>query len=398
MKVYSINSFGNLSTGTIATDITRLLDQHGHEGRFAYARGGVSSDISSYHIGNKMDLYMHGAMSRITDRSGFFSKAVTKKLLIDISEYNPDLIQLHNLHGYYLNVYELIKFIRTRRIPIVWTLHDCWTFTGHCCYFSAVECDRWKTECFDCPNRTSYPASYYDNSKNNYKLKKTLFADADFSFVTVSKWLEKTFKQSYLKDSEVCTIYNGLDTSVFKPVYGDLRKEYNLEKYKIVLGVASTWSQNKGLNDFVELGYVLPKDYKIVLIGLSRKQIKSIPPNIIGLPRTNSIQELVEWYTVADIFVNASTEETFGMTTLEAMACGTPVVVYNATALPEICEKGCGLVVPPHDIRGVMGGIESMVSSGKPTEHLLNVTSKYEKNNQYVQYIELYNKILDRIR
>lgn len=393
MKVYSINSFGNLSTGTIATDITRMVNQTGNEGRMAYARGKIADDVSSYHIGNVLGLYTHGILSRLTDKTGEYSICATKKLLQDISDFKPDIIHLHNLHGYYVNVEMLMNYIDKNNIPVVWTLHDCWTMTGHCCHFTAFGCDKWKTGCHDCMNIKSYPESFVDNSNNNYKKKKIMFTKYNFTYVTVSKWLEGIAKESYLKKNNILTIYNGIDMNIFKPVQSELRKKYNLEHKRIILGVASTWTQTKGLNDFILLSKIIPIEYKIVLIGLSKKQLSRIPQTILGFPRTETVQELVEWYSVADIYLNTSVEETFGMPTLEAIACGTPVIVYNTTALPEIVEKGCGCISQPHDIKMVLNNINEILNESVSIESLRTIAEKYKKEKVYKEYIELYEKI-----
>ncbi len=389
MKVLQINIFGNLSTGRIAVDLYRTLKENGHEGKVAFARNTIAEDIPHIKIGNTLNVYLDGVLTRLTDKAGFFSKKATKKLIEEIKVYNPDIIHLHNLHGYYINVEMLFEFLKAFGKPVVWTLHDCWSYTGHCCYYSMANCEKWKTGCKDCPQIGAYPASFVDNSKWNYEKKKEMFLNLPtLQLVTVSKWLEAEVKQSFLKDVPVCTIYNGIDTEKFKPTESDFRERYGLEDKKIILGVASTWDVRKGLKDFVELSKLLDDNYRIVLVGVTTKEKKNLPQNVIGISRTDSIEELAGIYSTADVFFNASVEETFGLPTAEALACGTPVIVYNATALPEVVSEENGYVVEPHDIQKVKETIDFCV--GKKIEPNKN----WEKSTSYKEYIDLYEKLL----
>lgn len=274
MKVYQINIFGNLSTGRIATDLCEVLKLYNSEGRLAFARNETIDGISYYKIGNSFDVLFHGGMTRITDRAGFYSRKATSKLIEDILTYQPDVIHLHNLHGYYLNIEELFGFLSSANIPVVWTLHDCWPYTGHCCHYSACGCNKWLQGCHDCPNLSSYPASFHDNSRRNYADKKRLFTSVEnMKIVTVSHWLEKEVMRSFLNMYEVETIYNGIDLNIFKPTVNHTRERLDIDdSRRIILGVASTWHKNKGLNDFIELSSILPDDYLILLVGLSSKQ------------------------------------------------------------------------------------------------------------------------------
>ena len=265
-----------------------------------------------------------------------------------MNEYDPDVIWLHNIHGYYIHIGLLFAYLRSCGKKIIWTLHDCWAFTGHCAYFDFVRCDKWKTGCHHCPQKKAYPASMaLDGSCGNYEKKKNLFTGIPNLRLTVpSYWLESRVKQSFLRDYPVEVLYNTVNRDVFKPTPGNFRKTYGLEGKVVLLGVASVWDARKGLSDFVELAGMLEEIYKIVLIGLKDDQISALPENILGLPRTNNLQELVAAYTEADIFLNPSVEETFGMTAMEARCCGTEAIVYQDTACEEIVYQYGGIAVP----------------------------------------------------
>ena len=343
MKIFQINSTcGYGSTGRIAVDILKEIEANGDEGIIAFGRNSAPQDVVSYKIGSETLVKLHGILSRITDRQGFYSSFATKKLIEKIKEYNPDIIHLHNIHGYYLNVAILFNFLKEFNKPIVWTLHDCWAFTGHCVHFDFIGCHKWQTDCFKCPLKKDYPTSLVlDNSKKNFKEKKELFtAPEKITLVTPSRWLADVTRESFLGKYPVNVIYNGLDIDKFKPTKSDFREKNNLQDKFIILGVASVWDERKGLKDFLKLQEMLNENQRIVLVGLNDSQLSSLPEGIIGIKRTNSIEELAEIYSSADVFVNASQEETMGLTTAEALACGTPAVVYNATAVPEVWADG----------------------------------------------------------
>ena len=393
MKVLQINSFGNLSTGRIACDISQVLKDNGHQSIVAYSRGKISGDVPNIHIGSKWSVYMDGVMTRITDRAGFYSKKPTQKLIKQIEQYNPDIIHLHNLHGYYLNIELLFQYLKRSGKPVVWTLHDCWSFTGHCCYYDSVGCKKWQIGCHNCEQKRSYPKSLImDRSKQNYEDKKNIFLSiSNLNLVCVSQWLKGEISKSFLQDVPSRVIYNGIDTNVFCPTLGNFRNRYKLNNKKIILGVASTWSKRKGLSDFFELSKRLDERYKVVLIGLSSHERKNLPDNILGIGRTDEPKELAEIYTNADVFFNASVEETFGLTTIESLACGTPVVIYNSTALPEIIRPDDGYVVEPHDLGQVINFIQNICEKGM---RVSTSNFRFSKKRTYQRYIDLYKKLL----
>ena len=368
MKVLQINSVcGIRSTGRICTDLADVLLQDGHECKIAYGRESVPEKYGkiAVRIGNDLDAKMHALQSRIFDNAGFGSRQATEKFIEWVKEYNPDIIHLHNIHGYYINIEVLFNYLAESNKPVVWTLHDCWAFTGHCAYFSYVKCDKWKTGCFNCPQKKRYPSSLlWDASKQNWQKKKALFTSVkNMTLVTPSKWLANEVKKSFLSNYPMKVIANGIDLDVFKPTPSDFKEKNGLVGKKIILGVASSWSECKGLKDFIELSKILDEKYKIVLVGLSGNQIKGLPENVMAISRTNNVKELAEIYTAADIFFNPTYEDNFPTVNLEAQACGTPVITYrtggSVESVPEenVVEQGLYkdvLCVHPNLANGVM--------------------------------------------
>lgn len=400
MKLYQINVVANSgSTGRIAEGIANLALIDGFECFTAYGRWANKSTTSLYRIGNNIDIYSHVIQTRLFDRHGLASKRATKMLIANIERVKPDIIHLHNIHGYYLNYPILFRYLAQLDLPIVWTLHDCWSYTGHCVHYTAIKCERWKSGCFNCPNLFDYPQSlFWDSSRSNYKLKKTCFTSAkNMTLVTVSNWLASEVQQSFLGKYPVETIYNGLDPQKYYPASIEKSKYGWADKF-IILGVATFWNKRKGLDDFIGLAEALADDELIVLVGLSKEQIRKLPNNIIGLERTENVQQLVELYSVADLFINFSVEETFGLTSIESMACGTPVLVFNSTACPEIVNKDVGFVVPPHDMSAVRDVIKQMRRTGKNAysqkcrSYVLN---NFNDRDRYKEYISLYHKLLN---
>lgn len=353
MKVLLINSVCGIgSTGRICTDLAQQFEAAGDEVKIAYGRKRtVPEQFQKYavRIGTDWDCQMHAIQTRLFDMHGFGSKHATKKFLQWAEEYKPDLLWLHNIHGYYINVEMLFDWIKKHpEMQVKWTLHDCWAFTGHCSYFTAVKCAQWKSHCSYCSQLRRYPACYAMSSvRRNFARKRAAFTRVpNLTLITPSKWLADLVKQSFLKDYPVEVHYNTIDTTIFKPTPSDFRERYGLQYKIIVLGVANVWEDRKGLFDFYKLAKMLDDRYAIVLVGLSEKQIEDLPKNIKGIQRTNSPKELVAIYTAADVFVNPSVEETFGMTPVEAQACGAPSIVYEGTACAEVAEQNGNKAVP----------------------------------------------------
>ncbi|GBF12468.1 glycosyltransferase [Tepidibacillus sp. HK-1] len=401
MKVLQINSVCGIgSTGRIVTDIHNILIEQGHESYIAYGRDLSKNCDTSIKIGSKIDNYSHVALTRIFDKHGFGSKKATQKFIEKVKELDPDIIHLHNIHGYYINIEVLFDYLKKADRPVVWTLHDCWSFTGHCAYFDYVGCDKWKTGCYDCPEKNSYPASVIiDNSKDNYIKKKELFTGIkNLTIVTPSKWLAGLVKQSYLREYPVEVINNGIDLDVFKPTQSDFRERFNLEDKFIILGVASTWDRRKGFGYFIELSKKIKNDEVIVLVGLSEKQRKYLPKNIIGITRTSNVKELAEIYTAADVFLNPTLEDNFPTTNLEALACGTPVITFDTGGSVECVDSKTGIVVKKDNLNMLRNEILN-IKNGKKTFYndvaINRAKSVYDKNKQYGEYLNLYKHSKD---
>ncbi|MDO5400283.1 MAG: glycosyltransferase [Eubacteriales bacterium] len=350
MKYLFINSVAGFgSTGRLAAEQCRELTKAGHACVLAFGREEVNcQDIRTVRIGTPRDYKLHGLRCRLLDDHGFGSKAATEQFLAWVREYDPDVIWLHNIHGYYIHIGLLFGYLRTCGKKIYWTLHDCWSFTGHCTHFTYIKCDKWKTGCKFCPQKDRYPKSLLlDGSRRNYRRKKALFTGIpNLTIIVPSQWLKSRVEESFLKDYPLEVRYNRVDPEVFKPTPSKFRNKHGFQRKKIVLGVASVWDDRKGIKDMVALWLLLPKNYRMVLVGLSPAQIKEMPKEILALPRTNSMKELAQIYTAADVYVSPSTEESFGMTTLEAISCGTPAVVYQGTACEEVVQTYGGIAVP----------------------------------------------------
>ena len=333
MRVLQITAFSGWGcTGRIAQGICETLIENGNEAAIAWGRTNTAPDtIKTIKIGSRNDQLMHGLYTRITDRCGLGSKAVTKRFLKQIDEYAPDIVHLHILHGYYINIEVLFRYLKEKKIPIVWTFHDCWAFTGHCPYFDMVECEKWKTGCHSCEQKLHHPQSLlFDNSKENYRRKCEAFTSVEnMVIVTPSEWLKGLVEQSFLKKYPVKVINNGINTGDFQPTAGNVKEKLGIGEKKILLGVSSTWAEGKGLKDFVTLAQKISAEYRIVLVGLKKKQLQELPETITGVERTDSVKELAELYTAATAFLNLTYEDNYPTTNLEAIACGTPVITYR---------------------------------------------------------------------
>ena len=339
--LFQINVSANWgSHGKIAEEIGQLVLAQGWDSNIAYGRIANPSKSKLIHIGSMWDERWHGVQSMLFDNHGLSSKKATKKLIESIIKVQPDLIHLHNIHGYYLNYPILFDFLKAYNKPVVWTLHDCWCFTGHCTHFEYDGCFKWQTGCYDCKFKHVYPSSLFlERSKRNYEIKKKYFTSLNnLTLVPVSNWLGNHLKNSFMKEHHIYVIHNGIDISVFKPI--DVKRNNSTIE---ILGVASNWKMRKGLPDFIALRKALPQNYHITLIGLSKKEISELSSGLLGLERTNNVQELVEYYNKADILVNPTYEDNFPTINLEALACGTPVITYNTGGSPEAIDDLTGL-------------------------------------------------------
>lgn len=405
-KILQINVTVNTgSTGRIAEEIGQRAIAAGYDSYIAYGRTARESRSHLIKIGSKWNIRWHGLISLLFDAHGFSSKRATKKFVEQIDRIHPDVILFHNIHGYYLNVGVLLSYLQDKSIPIFWTLHDCWPFTGHCSYFDAYNCEKWKTHCGNCPNQKGYPKSLlFDNSSKNFDKKKTLLTGLpNVTFVPVCKWMGQVVDESFMKGRPQKVIYNGTNVEVFKPqeagVVNSVRNKYGIIGKKIVLGVASTWDKRKGLLDFEWLNKQLPKDYQIVLVGLSDKQIENLPKGIVGVRRTESVQELAALYSLADVFVNPTYVDNFPTTNIEALACGTPVVTYNTGGSPEAIDENTGMVVEKGEKEALLHAITAVATSNdKYTKELCRqrAVEHFNKDDRFDEYIQLFNEALNK--
>jgi putative colanic acid biosynthesis glycosyltransferase len=389
-------------TGRIAEEMGVLAMQRGWESYIAIGRNPRPSLSNLIRIGSDWDVYIHGLKTRLFDKHCLGSTNATKELIERIKVIKPDIVHLHHLHGYYINIEILFSFLAKSSIPVVWTFHDCWSITGHCAYFDYVGCNKWKTECNKCPQKREYPASFFlDRSTKNYYLKKKLFNSVkNINVVPVSDWLKNIVLESFMGKIPIQTIHNGIDTSVFKPQNNDVetREKYGIGVKFMLLGVASPWVKRKGLDDFIELSKLLGNDELIVLIGLSNYQLKHLPKNIIGLSRTESRQQLAELYSAADLFINTTWEDNFPTTNIESLSCGTPLVTYRTGGSVEAVSDETGFIVDKGNIPVLIEVIRKVKTNGKEAYSEAcrqRALELYSKDDQFKQYLILYENLIE---
>ena len=398
MKVLQINTVKVGSTGKIMLGIAQLAKEKNIEAFCAVPvtkyNKNKYSDKNNWLIGTYYGRYLSMLLARITGGNGCFAWMKTRRFLKKLDKEKPDLLHFHNLHDSYINLPLLFEYVKKRNIPVVWTLHDCWSFTGHCVHFDMFGCGKWKTGCSSCPQYKEYPKSYIDNSKTMYKLKKKWFTGVqDMTLVTPSKWLEDLVKQSFLKDYPVKVINNGIDLSIFKPTESSFREKYGLEDKFILLGVAFGWGERKGLDVFIELSKRLDDSFQIVLVGADETVDKQLPNNIISIHRTQNQRELAEIYTAADLFVNPTREENFPTVNIESLACGTPVVTFKTGGSPEMLDGTCGVVVEKDDLEGLEREIlRTQKQKYFSKEACICRASMFSADEKFAEYIELYKE------
>lgn len=404
-KLLQINvTLNYLSTGKIAEGIAKVAQSHGWECYNGYSqRYYRTSDFPSLMVSNKMEEYIHYAKSLLIDGQGLGSRHATMRFLQKVKMISPDVVHLHNIHGSFINYEILFHYLRKENIPVVWTMHDCWPFTGHCTYFDRVECEKWKTFCHNCPQKRAYPPSFIDRSTRNFLKKKNLFGGYDkLTLVPVSSWLEKMVSESFLKESSVHIIHNGIDLDVFKPSTSDIRNRLRIGDKCMLLGVANGFGERKGLKDFIQLSQVLGANFQIVLVGVSDDEKMNIPEDIVSIGKTEDIQELVDLYSSADIFLNPTYEDNFPTTNLEALACGTPVITYSTGGSPEAIDSNTGLVVEQGNINVLADSIRVMNKELRCKNGLYSLTqcrmraeTYFDKNKCFEEYVRLYDKLIN---
>lgn len=403
MRVVQINGGAKGSTGKIMMGIAEVARAQGHEVMCASpittTNRDAGEDCGYYRIGTFNSRRVNVALARITGFNGCFAWFETYKLLKKIDEFKPDIIHLHNLHDSYINLPMLFSYIKKHNVPTVWTLHDCWAFTGQCPHFTIIKCDKWKVGCHNCPQYKEYPASLYDNTKKMWQLKKKWFTGVkNMTIVTPSEWLAGLARESCLKQYPIEVINNGIDLNVFKPTHSNFRKQYGIpgDKY-IVLGVSFAWGYRKGLDCFVEMAEKLGEQYQIVLVGTDDEIDKNLPHNIISIHRTQNQKELAEIYSAADVFVMPTREENYPTVNMEAIACGTPVVTFDTGGSPEMLDDKTGIVVEANDIEATKKAIKDICEKKRcnDEEYIVAYSKNFDMKKRFAEYIELYANVLE---
>ena len=387
MKILYVNAVcGVGSTGRIVVDLMNRAKNDGYSVKAACSttepvRGAEASDVIV--VGTRLDYYTHNILSRITDHEGLYSKKATRRLIAHIKEFDPDLIHLHNIHGHWINYEQLFMYVREANKRVIWTLHDCWAFTGHCTHFSIRKCEQWRSHCRHCTGIRDYPKCYGkgDVSKNFERKKKAFTGPQKMTIVTPSEWLKELVKSSFLGDYPVEVIHNAIDLSTFKPRASHFREKYHLENKKIILGVANVWNQSKGYNDFLSLRSMMDDTFVIVMVGLSQEQAASLPKGVIAIPRTHCAAELAEIYTSADVFVNMTYQDNYPTVNLESIACGTPVVSYKTGGSCEAFDSTSGIAVDQGDLNGIASAIKIAVDFDRSA--VLKRRKDFEKYGDY---------------
>ena len=402
MRLLLINVALNCgSTGKIVEGIGGLAISQGWDVYVAHgARYVNQSSLKNYQVTKKAGEILHYIESSLFDAQGRGSRRETKRFLQVIDEIKPDVVHIHNIHGCFLNFPILFQYLREKNIPVVWTLHDCWAMTGHCVHFMRTNCEQWKTQCVKCPQKHDFPSSYLlDRCKSNYTLKKQLFTAMEkLRITTVSSWLKGVVEQSYLRKFSVDVVPNGVDTSKFVYTEGDIWERYGIGDKKLVLAVASGFEERKGIYDFVKLSKMLPKEYQLLLVGTNDNDKKALSDNVIAVTRANGVKELAAFYSAADVLLSLSYEETFGLTIIEAMSCGTPAIVYDNTAQPELITPETGRVVESGNVEKVKEAVEEVCSKGKAhySEACRMHALEYDEARSYHKYLEVYEEVVKR--
>lgn len=399
MKIAEINSVCFGSTGTIMHGVAQKAIENGHEVKCFVPNTKSNAEKRKQDVlfGN---FYLRNFSRQIAYRTGFHNFLFlnsTLSLLSKLEKFNPDIIHLHNLHENFINIPILFGYLGRKNIRVIWTLHDCWSFTGHCPYYDAAKCKKWMTQCRECPIYKEYPVCLVDDSYQMYITKRKFFNKlSDLTLVPVSYWLEGELRKSYLRNNDIVTIHNGINLDVFKPNSNySIVKKYKLDNEKYVLGVAGFWTERKGLKDFIKLSGMLPSKVKLVLVGLGNDQIQNLPRNIIGIQQTDSQTELAALYTSAELYLNLTYEDNYPTTNMEAMACGTPVLTYRTGGSIEAVSDRTGWIVNQGDLASVIEIINKLSGFGKASmqSDCLDRSAKdFDMHKQYEKYLELFEK------
>jgi glycosyltransferase involved in cell wall biosynthesis len=391
MNLIQINAVPYGSTGSIVFSLADIMEHQGHQVLCTTGFTWKGCDRPDYVMTSGIvEKTVHTWLARITGKTGGFSTLATWRLLRRMDKMKPDLIHLHNLHGWFINLPMLFGYIKKHNIPVVWTLHDCWSFTGHCPHFAMAGCDRWKTGCGGCDKHYLYPQTFFDCSETNWRRKKKWFTGVkNLTIVTPSQWLAEQVRASFLGEYPVRVINNGIDLSVFKPD-PDVKKN---EKFTL-LGVSYDWDNKKGLDVFLELAKRLDDRFRIVLVGTNDTVDKLLPENITSIHRTQNPGELAKLYAEADLLVNPTREDTYPTVNMEALACGTPVLTFRTGGSPEILDEHCGVVVPCGDVDAMEAAILRLAEQPIAPQPCLDRAKGFDKYERFQEYVRLYGEIV----
>lgn len=410
MKLLQINPVlrQSTSTGRIMREIGEVAMAQGWESYVAYSRGRdgeMQSSSKTIPVGSRFDVARHGLYTRLNDRHGLASSAATRRFITEIERLDPDIVHIHNIHGYFLNYRLLFDYLARSNRRVVWTVHDCWLYTGHCYYYSFAGCDRWQSGCGKCPQRSAFPKSWlFDRSAQNWLDKRQAFTSLPkerFVIVPVSDWIREEMRKSFLKDCDFRVIHNGIDLDVFRPLpdVEAVKTKYGLSQYKtIILGLASIWSKEKGLDDFITMSRMVASDERIVLVGVDDKTRKRLPENITAIRRTDNVEELARLYAAATAFVNPTWQDNYPTVNLESIACGTPVVTYRTGGSIEAVTPATGRIVAQGDVAGLLAAVRDISARGKESyaaQCRAFAEAHFRKQDRYRDYLRLYRELLD---
>lgn len=403
MKIVQINAvYRHSSTGRTTMEMHNALKHNGIDSYVFCANASMPKEEGVYVIGTKLDHKIHALCSRIFGLQGYFSYFATRMLMSKLSKIRPDVVILRNLHANYINVPMLLSYLIEHDIATINVLHDCWSFTGHCCYYTEDRCDKWRSGCNHCSILYKYNKSlFFDNTSKLFAMKQNAFGQLKrLAVVGVSNWITNEAKQSPIFSNAriIQPIYNWIDMSVFYPRENLLlkRKLGLINGEFVVLGVAQKWSGYKGVYHFISVAKQMP-DVKFVMVGEMLSGIE-LPNNIISIPPIKSVDVLAQYYSFADVFLNFSIQETFGKVSVEALACGTPIIVNNATANPELCGGGCGFVIDDNNEADIIRAIRQIQQNGKvsyKTKCRCFAESNFDMEKCISQYMELFDLLLN---
>lgn len=404
MRLVQINPVLRVSTSTgrIMQEIGDLAMANGWECYAAYSRGRdglMPTRMLPLPVGNRLSTVIHGLETRLFDRHGLASRHATKEFISRLQEIKPDIIHIHNIHGYFLNYPLFFNYLAESGVKVIWTVHDCWLYTGHCYHYSYAGCYRWQQGCKNCPQRNEFPKSFLiDRSKNNYADKQKAFSSISkdqMTFVTVSQWMRDEMAHSFLKDYNFRVIHNGIDTNVFSPQ--STHSKFKIQNSKLYLALASIWLREKGLYDIIEMSKLLRPDERIVMVGVDDKTARMLPENITAIRRTANVGELAQLYSDATAFLNPTWQDNYPTVNLEAISCGTPVVTYRTGGSVEAITPQTGRIVEQGDVRGMLEAARGIAALGEdyfrePCRKF--ASANFRKEDRYADYLRLYEEML----